>query len=427
MLAFNDLDYVMQAGFLAADFLSVCVSLCSMPFAIRRKRLFDILITFACLLVSLVMLILYAAYAKSNHPSWNLTPLIEGAAALPLPIPVMLLLAVILILYYQAVIEKRYERNTITRSSVKESFDYLTTGLCFSYSNGMVILTNHSMNTLCHAVLGRDLQNAEVFWDCLCKGDVNDNVDVISSGDRPSFRLADRSVWTFSRESINGIIQITAADTTRQSRLSEELREKNKQLSIVNERLLEYVKHVDELTRERERLETKANIHREFGQALLVAKRYIQSNDDSSDEIVRMLRYNTLVLRPEYKVQGNSNPFDILMETAASVGIEVIITGRAPGNEYISKLFFEAAAEALTNAVRHADAKKLTVQLTENEKSYCIRFTNDGLKPEKEIIEGGGLGSIRRKCSDMGGIMTVKCIPEYELNICIPRRRGESL
>ena len=49
-------------------------------------------------------------------------------------------------LCWMAVSFNRERKNSILPSSVKEGFDNLPTGLCFSRKNGMVQLVNHQMN-----------------------------------------------------------------------------------------------------------------------------------------------------------------------------------------------------------------------------------------------------------------------------------------
>ena len=118
-------------------------------------------------------------------------------------------------------------------------------------------------------------------------------------GENPTFRLPDQTVWTFAREVLGGITQLTAAQTTRLNKLTEELKEKNAELSVMNERLRKYGENVDELTREKERLETKARIHRELGQALLLTRRYLQGESENTQELLNVLKRNIAMLRLE--------------------------------------------------------------------------------------------------------------------------------
>ena len=226
---------------------------------------------------------------------------------------------------------------------------------------------------------------------------------------------------------IDGITQLTAAQTTRLNKLTEELKEKNAELSVMNERLRKYGENVDELTREKERLETKARIHRELGQVLLLTRRYLQGESENTQELLNVLKRNIAMLRLESESPKNDEPLDMLMKAAQSAGIDVLIVGQMPKQEDANRLFFEAATEALTNAVRHADAKTLRIAFSEDNTAYSVWFTNDGIKPQNKIVEGGGLGSLRLKTEQIGGTMEVVYQPEFVLKLTVLKKRGDIL
>lgn len=427
MIGFCDLHYALKSIFLVVTFVAVCSSVCLLPRVFSRKKLMPKLLVPLCFLLGGTMLILFAAQVKSAHPAWKLTPIIKSVTELPIILPILLLLAVITTLLTIVIKERKFEKKSITRSSVKESLDYLNTGLCFAHKNGMVMLINHRMNNLSHTIFGRDLQNANAFWESLSNGEIQSGVTRLSMGANPSLCLPDKTVWTFAREVIDGITQLTAAETTQLNKLTEELKEKNAELSVMNERLRKYGENVDKLTREKERLETKARIHRELGQALLTTRRYLCSDSDNPQELIDMLKRNITMLRMESQTPKNDKPLDMLMKVAHSAGIEVLIIGQMPKQEDANRLFFEAATESLTNAVRHADAKKLCVELTEDDKAYFACFTNDGSKPQNKIVEGGGLGSLRLKTEQIGGTMEVLSQPQFVLKLTVLKKRGDNL
>ena len=427
MIGFCDLHYAVKSIFLVVTFVAVCSSICLLPRVFGRKRLIPKLLVPLCFVLSGAMLILFAAQVKSAHPAWRTSPIVEGATALPVILPILLLLAVIVVLLTIVIQERKFEQNSITRSSVKESLDWLNTGLCFAYKNGMVMLINHRMNNLSHTIFGRDLQNANAFWENLKGGETQAGVMRLSMGANPSFRLPDQTVWTFAREVIEGITQLTAAETTKLNKLTEELKEKNAELSVMNYRLRKYGENVDELTREKERLETKARIHRELGQALLLTRRYLQGESDNTQELLNVLNRTIAMLRLESESPKNDEPLNMLMKAAHSVGIEICITGQMPEQEDANRLFFEAATEALTNAVRHADAKKLCIAFSEDDSSYSVCFMNDGKQPQNKIVEGGGLGSLRQKTEQIGGTMEVLYQPEFVLKLIVLKKRGAIL
>lgn len=427
MTGFCDLHYAVKSIFLVVTFVAVCSGICLLPRVFSRKKLVPKLLVPLCLVSSGAMLILFAAQVKSAHPAWRTSPIVEGATALPVILPILLLVAVIATLLTIVIKERNFEKNAITRSSIKESLDWLNTGLCFAYKNGMVMLINHRMNDLSHTIFGRDLQNANAFWESLKDGETQAGVMRLSMGANPSFRLPDQTVWTFARETIDGITQLTAAETTRLNILTEELKEKNAELSVMNERLRKYGENVNELTREKERLETKVRIHRELGHALLMTRGYLQSENGNSKELLNTLKRTIAMLRLQSESPKKEEPLAMLLKAAHSAGIEVLITGQMPEQKDANRLFFEAATEALTNAVRHADAKTLCIAFSEDGTSYSVCFTNDGKQPQNEIVEGGGLGSLRQKTEQIGGAMEVLHQPKFVLKLIVPKKRGDNL
>ena len=86
-----------------------------------------------------------------------------------------------------------------------------------------------------------------------------------------------------------------------------------------------------------------------------------------------------------------------------------------------------AAAEALTNAVRHAGADELSIKLYESENKLEITFTNNGRRPAGEITEGGGLEALRLRLEEAGGSMKISARPYFVLNITLPMTAGGKL
>jgi nitrate/nitrite-specific signal transduction histidine kinase len=234
-------------------------------------------------------------------------------------------------------------------------------------------------------------------------------------------------VWDFARERVSGVIQLTAANTTQIQSVMDVLKEKNAELAALNLRLKKYGENVDELTRSRERLETKARIHSELGQALLSTRRFLSEQDDAQTVPLEMWQRNIAMLRKEAVLTEDEQPLQMLSRIAAATGMTIALTGTPPEEEKLQRLFVQAAAEALTNAMSHAHAQKLYIELREAPYDYTVSFQNDGDRPKAEITEGGGLGSLRKKIESEGGTMSVVGIPEFVLTITLPKERGEHI
>ena len=427
MMNFYDLLPFQRTGLLALFFVAWCINVCLLGTVFKRRyRLPKILVPLGGL-ANMTVLILCAATVRAGRQ--HLEPSLAADWFCRQPVLIPVLIVSVIVAYNSYVIYEgwRYRKTTLTRSSIKEGVDKVSSGLCFYYDGGRVILLNNRMNELCHAIVGRDLQNAELFREILRGGQVRPDVTRLTEGDGPSFRLPDGSVWLFAYADLGGIHQLSATDVTQLQAVTDELKEKNAQLAALNLRLRRYGEHVDELTRSKERLEIKARIHRELGQALLVSRRYLLEEEWERPAPLEQWQRNIAVLRKEAEQQETEKPMDMLTRVARMTGIEIEIDGQLPEDEEVQKLFVQAAAETLTNAISHAKAKTLFVSLRQNENSYAVQFRNDGIQPKGKIVEGGGLGSLRRKIEREGGEMTVEESPEFALTVTLPKESGDIL
>lgn len=406
-------------------FLVTCAGVCLLYTRTRMRSLIENLLVVLCCIANGICMILYAADVRILKYEMAEEPLSTWLCKKPVVYAVLLALASAGYFFYLGVKDRNYSKKSITGFSIHESLDHLTTGLCVAYEEGRIILMNHRMNRLCYKITGQSLQNANSFWNTVSGGEVQDGVVRLTRGSYPRFLLPDGSVWTFTKDVLDGLIQITAADTTRLHTLTEELKEKNIDLAALNLRLRKYRENVEELTRSRERLETKARIHSELGQALLATRRYLAEQDSSQKPPVDLWKQNISGLRMEAELQSEEPSFEMLMRVAGASGITIKIDGSVPEQKTAKKLFCVAAIEAMTNAVRHAGAKTLRITIKEQENCSHIIFTNDGTTPKQESTEGGGLCSLRRKIESTGGFMTVEWQPEYRLIIELVKEREE--
>lgn len=325
-------------------------------------------------------------------------------------------------------------KNEITRFSIKESMDQLPMGLCFSHTNGVILLANRSMNALCHQIVGRDLQDAERLWAAISGREPLHNAERVFVKGEQVLRFPDGTVRAFRRETIliegTPIVQITAVDITEPFSLTEKLQVQNAALDEMNARLRRYGENVEELVRKQEWLDTKVRIHGEFGQALLAARRFLAQPDAEKADpgpLLSQWSKNIAILRQGTSSNDEEHTLEELYEAAQSVGIRITLDGRFPDGREEKCLLVSAAAEALTNVVKHADASELTIRIQETEQEYIARFTNDGRKPSGPITEGGGLGSLRKKIERAGGTMETAIAPEFALIVKLPKKGGDFL
>ena len=424
-MIYYDLTIPLRCIVILSLFLAFCFGAYLLSLLRLRKKQKTIALTLLAMAVSGILMILYTAEARANLRSLSVPVVSDWLCrkSVLFPIAVFLVILAMELVIFQD--EWKFRKNTITRSSIKEGIDKISSGLCFYQKGGRVILANQRINTLCFQIAGRDLQNAQIFWDLLRCEDPIPGVRRIASGNQPVFQLTDGSVWTFSCKQVEDIFQLSAAQTTQIHAVTEELKQKNIELEALNLRLRKYGENVDELTRAKERLETKSRIHGELGQALLASRRYLVNEGDCEEIPLEQWRSSIAMLRKEAEQRDAEKPLEMLQRIAASTGIATQITGALPVAEDIQRLFVEAAAEALTNAISHAQAKTLYIDLEETQGAFSASFRNDGIPPQSTITEGGGLGSLRKKLEREGGTMTVSSCPDFVLTVILPKKGGE--
>ena len=402
-------------------FLTMVTGICTSIFVGKKQgRVKQILLPVCTLAVSAMML-LYASIIRAERAPAHIPAISLWFEQQPVIFP--LLIAAAIAAFFVMVITEEFKRrrNAITPSSVKESLDQLETGLCFSQPNGLVLLTNHRMNELSHTLFGTALQNANLFWDALVSGEPANGTVRIASGDQPEFRLADGTFWSFRRDILDGVIQLTAANTTRQHQLVDELQDKHRDLEAMNARIRSYGDKVDEYIIARERLETRVNLHGFLGQALLMTRHYLQYESGNPQKIIDIWQRNIDVLRMEAEPQQETDTLTSLKNAAKAIGMRVHMQGQMPANVQIRKLIASMGAEALTNAVRHAGAKQLWIDVEETDAEYVIRYSNDGTVPTGPVTEGGGLSTARRKVEAAGGRMKIETSPRFVLAMIFER------
>ena len=405
-MIYENLSIPLRSLIVLGLFLNLCIGCCLMVAVVSRKRIRLVLPVMGLTLVSGGLMILYTAEARARLRQLEVPPISRWLCGQSWLIPVGVWLVIFVVFLYLLLRQWHFSKSTITRSSIKEGVDQISSGLCFYTDDGRVVLMNSRMSELSFALTGQDLQNAQDFWDTLSGGEVLPEIQRLSYGSRPNFRLVDGSVWTFHYERLDGFHQLLASNTTQIQSITDELREKNIALAALNLRLRQYGENVDALTRSRERLETKVRIHGELGQALMATRRYLM-DADSMEPPLEQWKRSIAMLRKEAGAQKAEDPIEILSKAAHAAGIRLQIRGELVQQTSYLRLFLQAASEAMTNAVFHANAKNLFIDLSEDGSCWEMRFTNDGAAPVGPVTEGGGLSALRYKARSVRADMTV--------------------
>ena len=284
------------------------------------------------------------------------------------------------------------------------------------------------MYELTENLSGHRLRNAEELWQELSEFRAQNGIECVQSGRLPTFRFSNGGVRQFARAelTIDGApyIQTTTADITKLYTLSQELAESNAALHDQHKRLKDLFSQIVQIKREEEILASKVKLHDELGRCVLAGRRsLLQTGADGSLEPVLALWCET-VEKLEVSLGDMAAPRDDtlrqLTDAAATLGCAIEFVGAIPENGDIAYLLLSAVREAVTNAVRHAGADRVTVRISEEDGVLAAQITDNGPRCPAAIIEGGGLTNLRRRLERAGGIMEVTCEGGVRLHLKLP-------
>lgn len=334
-----------------------------------------------------------------------------GAVDLWIYVVILLMLSIFgSIILYRLIV---WEGHHVSPASVKESIDYLPSGLVFYEEDGSCLLVNHTMNRIGtqltgHEVLdGRELERAA------------ENRDMLVSMDGRNYQISQRRIAT-----AKGVIyELVADDVTELHEKTRALSRSNMELAGLTQRLKQYRLNIDETVRKQEILQAKVQIHDEMNRMILATANAAEETvtPEQLQKLLFQWKRNALLLCKEADREANSNTEQDLQTLAEIMGITLEWDGHVRTRDSQALQLFElATGEALNNAAKHAKAKHLYVKVQETDTLLTATYTNDGLCPKGDVQPEGGLKNLSQMLASAGGKMTLTTVPTFTLTIHIP-------
>ena len=323
-------------------------------------------------------------------------------------------------------LQRKNKQQVLSRSSIKQGLDELPVGIVFARKDGTVLLANHVMHALSHAVFGEPLDNAEWFWKNLDSVLRNPAIHVLenedSGGDHITLSFPENRFMRFERSlfSMDGLecIEIFACDVTDIVSMNDHLRRDRVRLIALSAELGTYSAKIRELAREEALLERKIFAHSHLGRLLLQTQLAVETKT-VSEELLSAWQCSADILKKD-GATIEEDFHELLHKMAHAVGVKVIISPDTPRYGKRGELLFIAGCEALTNMIRHASASTMTIRSIRDGDKCHITITNDGLPPKGSVREGGGLSGVRRRIEAAGGTMVIISKPAFAIEIVIP-------
>lgn len=315
---------------------------------------------------------------------------------------------------------RRMRMQGIGKNSIKESMDNLPDGLCFSKLDGTPALVNRQMQMISYEVFGKHLINdltcARLARECK----VSDTTQILQKD--PLVIGACGKIWLYQiiEDKEKKYRETIAYNITEEWGVLGEIKKKNKEIKAANKRLKDYQDTALEYTRQKEILRSKIEIHDKIAQSLIYFRHYLDKEDKNEDErkrLVQLWNESLVVLDEGEDEEVKDALWTKLYETAKSIGVDIELTGALPKDENDLKTFIGIAHEALNNAIRHAEAKNVWIDINEDGLRINLTIKNDGHKPSSEIKEKGGLKNIRARLKIYDGKMSIDTSEVFTLRI----------
>jgi PAS domain S-box-containing protein len=233
---------------------------------------------------------------------------------------------------------------------------------------------------------------------------------------------------------VNGdrVVQCNIRDITKRRRAEEKLKEYSRKLQVLSRRLVE--------AQETERRNIARELHDEIGQALTAMQLNLQAmlqasgTEALSPRLKESLEVVDRVLEQVHDISLNLRPLildDLGLEPAlrwftnrqaALVGLQARFHAD-PLKQRLSPVIetecFRVAQEALTNVVRHARAKTVTVELRKEAGQLHLRVRDNGIgfdvgAVREQAMHGASLGllSMEERAALAGGGLEFKSAPK---------------
>jgi PAS domain S-box-containing protein len=316
---------------------------------------------------------------------------------------------------------------TINRQGLIESFNRAATGI-FGYPASEVIGRNVSMLMADHDKRHHDayMQHHHDTGETKVIGKVREMEGARKDGQVFPISLAVSRITHLGQITYIGLIQ----DITERTRAAEALEEKSRQLRSLSRRVLE--------AQELERRRVAHELHDELGQSLTAIKINLQARERFKDrsptelnaenlriveDALQHVRRLAVALRPSVLDDLGLIPAlrGIAEQTATRSGFEVhfqpaIADQRLPPD--VETACFRVVQEALTNITRHANAKRVDIDLFHDGEALVLGIHDDGCGFEvaavRERASAGdsiGLLGMKERATLLGGQLDIESIP----------------
>lgn len=314
-------------------------------------------------------------------------------------------LTISIIYFFILYLTKDDKKNSITNKSIKEAIDLS--------SSGILVLKNKNKIKIQNLVMQEILNNLNIHNNYI--ENLKSIGKITSAGEYVI--LSNENAWLFVINEKD--LEIIAINISEEYKLNHIVERQNKEIEENNKKIIWTIENMEYIEKEKESQELKNKFHDLLGQSFSMLQQYLNQKDLENkkvEDIKSMIKetFNNIEDKEEPEVN-----LEYLIEAHKNTGTEVKIVGTLPKDRKIAKVFFEIIREAVTNAIRHAESKHITVEIENEIDRIEMIITNDGKLPKEMIIEHQGIKGMRRKIESLKGRLFITTNPEFKITVII--------
>lgn len=289
-------------------------------------------------------------------------------------------------------------KRNINYYSLKEALDELKTAVMFE-SEFNVVYENLAMKTLLEKLNIKQNQSSFEIWKSLKSRENSKIID-----EQNILVFLDKKVYSFSiiKQSKT---QIYAFDITKEYLTTTEIENKQKELKTKQTEILQMIKNLDEIERQREVLSLKSKLHDIIGQRLFILHHILDVIDEKTFDLnsVKSLLKTMLDEIDNEDISEVQNLQNSIVTAFEMIGFNIEISGEIPKETPKAKALIKIIRECATNAIRHANATKLFVNISQDR----IEIFDNGKFINQTFIENTGIKGMRLNAETLGGELII--------------------
>lgn len=176
---------------------------------------------------------------------------------------------------------------------------------------------------------------------------------------------------------------------------------------------MQMIDNIEEIEKQKEVLALKSKLHDILGQRLFILHHILNSIDGQNFDLkhIKQLLSSMLVEMENEEINGEKSMQNSIVSAFEMVGFKIVFDGELPKDAHVAKVITKIVRECATNAIRHANATALFVNISKNK----IEITDNGKVSFKSFSEGTGIKGMRLASESIGGKLNIDTTEQFKI------------